>query len=155
MVVKISTGPQNFYVMEGDRLLMASKCSVGRGGSTAPGNFRLYTKTAKRRSFSYGNYPLPWWMEWKPGYGMHWGFVKPYPCTHGCVRLPKNVAAKAFIIVPRGAPLKIAHSLPEDATIGKWLPTLDDSALPDPPMSYMLSDAVFRDAVYKGTKLFD
>jgi hypothetical protein len=30
--------------------------------------------------------------------------------------------------------------------VGKSLPVLDDSALPDPPLSYMLSSQVFADA---------
>jgi hypothetical protein len=77
---------------------------------------------------------------------MHWGFVKPYPCTHGCVRLPIASAQKIFSMVKTGTPLIIAPSHPEDATIGKTLPVLDDSTLPDPPESYMLSPKVFEDA---------
>jgi hypothetical protein len=45
-----------------------------------------------------------------------------------------------------GTPIQIARSQPWDATIGKTLPVLDDSRLPDPPMSYMLSSRVFADA---------
>lgn len=89
---------------------------------------------------------MTFWMEFKSGYGMHWGFVKPYPCTHGCVRLPIKSAQKMFSIVRTGTPLHIASSQPEDATIGASLPVLDDSTMPDPPNSYMMSPQVFADA---------
>lgn len=89
---------------------------------------------------------MTYWMEFQSAYGMHWGFVKPYPCTHGCVRLPIKSAKKIFDMVRPGTKLTIATSFPEDATVGKTLPVLDDSAMPDPPMSYMLSPKVFEDA---------
>jgi hypothetical protein len=62
------------------------------------------------------------------------------------VRLPIKSAQKIFSMVRSGTPLIIASSHPEDATIGKTLPVLDDSTLADPPDSYMLSNKVFEDA---------
>ncbi len=147
--VKLSTGAQRVYVMQGNEVLLATPCSVGTASTPTPhGTFRIYSKQANRRRNSSpgAGYPMSFWMEFKPAYGMHWGWVKPYPCTHGCVRLPIKSAAKIFTMVPQGAPLIIAASHPEDATIGKTLPVLDDSTLADPPMSYMLSPKVFEDA---------
>jgi hypothetical protein len=89
---------------------------------------------------------MTYWMEFKSAYGLHWGFVKPTPSTHGCVRMPIDSARKTFELVRVGTPINIASSQPWDATIGKSLPVLDDSNLPDPPMSYMLSARVFADA---------
>ena len=90
---------------------------------------------------------MSYWMSfYSPAYGMHWGFVKPYPCTGGCVRLPIKTAKAMFSMVQVGTKIHIAQSHPEDATIGKQMPLLDDSAMPDPPMSYMLSPKVFEDA---------
>lgn len=87
-----------------------------------------------------------YWMEFKPAYGIHWGFVKPSPATHGCVRMPLIAAKEIFAIVPTGTPVNIAKSQPWDATIGKNLPVLDDGPLPNPPKSYLLSPQVFIDA---------
>ncbi len=154
--VKISTGAQRLYIVEGDRVLMATPCSVGKAGAPTPaGSHTIYSKEAKRRSHSYGEYPMPWWCEFAPAYGIHWGFVKPYPCTHGCVRLPKMAAAKFFAMVNTGTKVYVASSQPEDATLGKTLPVLDDTTLPDPPNSYMMSDQVFQDAHYKGKMFVD
>jgi hypothetical protein len=146
--VKLSTGAQRVYVMQGNEVLLATPCSVGTAKTPTPlGTFRIYSKQANRRRASSpgAGYPMSFWMEFKTAYGMHWGWVKPYPCTRGCVRLPIKSAQKIFGLVSKGTPLIIATSHPEDATIGKKLPVLDDSSLADPPASYM----------FKGTKVFE
>jgi hypothetical protein len=147
--LKLSTGAQRLYVVEGDRVLLATPVTVGTASSPTPlGTYTIYSKQANRRRVSSpgAGYPMTYWMEFKSAYGLHWGFVKPHPGTHGCVRLPLNAARKTFALVRPGTPIHIARSQPWDATIGKTLPVLDDSALPDPPLSYMLSPRVFSDA---------
>lgn len=148
VAVKISTGAQRLYVVEGNRVLLATPISVGTAKNPTPhGNFRIYSKQKNRRRVSSpgAGYPMTYWMEFKSAYGMHWGFLKPYPSTMGCIRMPLNSARKTFELVRVGTPLNISRSQPWDSTIGKSLPTLDDSPLPNPPMSYMLSPQVFRD----------
>jgi lipoprotein-anchoring transpeptidase ErfK/SrfK len=147
--VKISTSAQRLYVVEGNEVLLATPVTVGKASSPTPqGDFRIYSKVAHRRRISQpdAGYPMTYWMEFKPAYGIHWGFVKPYPNTMGCVRMPLIAAQEVFDIVPKGAPLNIAHSQPWDATIGKSLPVLDDGPLPNPPKSYLMSPQVFADA---------
>jgi hypothetical protein len=147
--VKISTKAQRVYVVQGDEVLLATPCSVGTAQNPTPrGTFRIYEKSANRRRVSQpgAGYPMTFWMEFKSAYGMHWGWVKPYPCTHGCVRLPIQSARKIFEMVRKGTPLIVADSHPEDATHGAKLPVLDDSALANPPDSYMMSPKVFEDA---------
>lgn len=147
--LRLSTGAQRLYVVEGDKILLATPVCVGKPGSPTPhGNFRIYSKVAERRRASSpgAGYPMTYWMEFQPAYGLHWGFVKPVPATHGCVRMPLRAAQKTFQIVRTGTPINIAPSQPYDSTVGKSLPRLDDSRLPDPPMSYLLSPQVFADA---------
>jgi L,D-transpeptidase catalytic domain len=147
--LKLSTGAQRLYVVEGNTVLLATPVTVGKASSPTPhGNFTIYSKVAHRRRVSNpgAGYPMTYWMEFKSAYGLHWGFVKPYPSTHGCVRMPIDAARKTFELVRVGTPINIASSQPWDATIGKTLPVLDDSKLADPPMSYMLSARVFADA---------
>jgi hypothetical protein len=148
--LKLSTGAQRVYVMQGNEVLLATPCSVGTAKTPTPhGIFPITSKVANRRRVSSpgAGYPMTYWMSfYSPAYGMHWGWVKPYPCTHGCVRLPIKSAQKIFNMVKVGTPIHIAASHPEDATIGRTLPVLDDSTLSDPPMSYMLSAQVFEDA---------
>ena len=157
VVVKVSTGAQRVYVVENGRVLLATPCSVGTGGLTGQGSYRISYKNATKRRVSQpdAGYPMPYWMEWKPAYGMHWGFVKPYPCTHGCIRLPMKSAAKIFAMTRVGTPLLIHSSHPEDATVGRSLPVLDDGPLPNPPRSYLLSPKFFQDAQYRGNMFVD
>lgn len=148
--VRLSTSAQRLYVVEGDTVLLATPVSVGKASSPTPaGTFPIRAKNAQRRRASSpgAGYPMTYWMEfYAPAYGMHWGFVKPYPTTAGCVRIPLKAARKVFNLVRVGTPVNVASSQPWDSTIGKSLPVLDDSALADPPTSYMLSPQVFRDA---------
>ncbi len=147
--VKLSTGAQRLYVVEGSEVLLATPVTVGKASSPTPqGDFKIYSKQERRRRVSQpgAGYPMTYWMEFKSAYGMHWGFVKPYPNTMGCVRIPLKAAQKVFNLVRSGTPLQIAKSQPWDDTHGKHLPRLDDSRLPDPPNSYMMSQQVFSDA---------
>lgn len=146
--LKLSTGAQRLYVVEGNEVLLATPVTVGKSSSPTPrGSFTIYSKQANRRRVSSpgAGYPMPYWMEFQPAYGLHWGFVKAHPGTMGCVRMPVKSAKKVFSLVKVGTPIHIASSQPLDATVGKSLPTLDDSRLPDPPLSYMLSPQVFSD----------
>lgn len=148
--VAISTTAQRLYITEGDKVLLASPVSVGKSSSPTPnGNHRVLSKTKFRRRFSNpgAGYPMTYWVSfYKPAYGMHWGFVKPFPCTAGCVRMPLNTARKAFDLVKVGTPINVSPTQPWDATIGAKLPVLDDSPLPNPPLAYMKSPKVFQDA---------
>ena len=62
--VRISTGAQRLYVMEGSRVLLATPCSVGESNHPTPaGTHTITSKEPKRRSHSYGEYPMPYWCE--------------------------------------------------------------------------------------------
>jgi L,D-transpeptidase catalytic domain len=148
VVVKLSLSTQNLYVMEGERLLMAVQGNVGKPGDATPsGDFTIYNKEKKRRRASEpdAGYPMAYWCEFKPAYGFHEGFVHPYPHTHGCVRLHREAAARLFALTRIGTPVHIASSLPEDKEFGSQVRRLDQSKDPDPPRSYMMSDAWFKD----------
>lgn len=163
--VKVSLSKQMTYVMEGDRPLLVTACSVGTPDKPTPmGNFRAYNKIPKKRSGSYGfgvqgdtitpstagkakgryvGFPMAYWVEFKPAYGFHQGYVWPMPRTHGCIRLHKNAAPKFFALVNSGTPINIAPSQPEDATIGANHVRPTDYNDPDPPASITISDAAF------------
>ena len=95
--LKLSTGAQRLYVVEGDNVLLATPVTVGTASAPTPhGNYTIYLKVANRRRQSSpgAGYPMTYWMEFKPAYGLHWGFVKPFPSTHGCVRMPMMPPAR-------------------------------------------------------------
>lgn len=146
--VKLSLSTQNLYVMEGDRLLMAAQGCVGSPHSPTPtGNFTIFNKDKFRRRASEpdAGYPMMYWCEFAPAYGFHEGFVWPSPHTHGCVRLHRQAAARLFALTRVGTPVNIASSQPEDRLYGAQVRKLDQSRDPDPPHSFLLSPAWFKE----------
>ena len=165
--VKVSLSKQNLYVMEGDRCLMAAATTVGIPSKPTPkGSFTIYSKQENKRSGSYGfrvqgdrivpaeaganipgryvGYPMGYWCEFSPAYGIHQGYVHLQPRSHGCLRLKGEAAPKFFALVKIGTPVNIAETQPEDATLGPKILRVDDSKTPDPPNSVAISEAAFQ-----------
>ena len=165
--VKVSLSKQNIYVMEGERVLMAVATTVGTPEKPTPkGNFTIYRKEENKRSNTYGfrvqgdrvipakssdnikgryvGYPMGYWVEFKPAYGFHQGYVHPRPRSHGCLRLNGEAAPKFFALVRSGTKVNIADSQPEDATIGPKIVRPDDSRLPDIPSNVVITSAAFQ-----------
>ncbi|HWB04746.1 MAG TPA: L,D-transpeptidase [Verrucomicrobiales bacterium] len=143
--VKGSVANRAVYVMEGNRPLLVTTACFGKPGAGTPmGNYTAYTKIRNKRSMSYGKYPMPFWVEFKSAYGFHGGWIQPYNATHGCVRLPWNVAPKFFALVPTGTPINISTSQPEDATIGRNIPRINDGPAPEWPKDILWTERVFH-----------
>lgn len=149
--VKVSLSKQVAYVMEGSRPLLVMPVSIGRAEKPTPrGNFTIYGKNHHRRANTHGDAylgskanptamqktylkdkpsgwnfsgtPMPYWCEFKPGYGFHTGWLKPQPCSSGCLRMHENVAPKFFALVKNGTPVNISYTQAEDATLGQNVP---------------------------------
>lgn len=166
--VKVSLNNKAVYVFEGTEPRFVAAVTIGKPGDETPtGSFKAFNKIARKRSGTYGffikgeeiipgersktpsgyrylGYPMPWWVEFKSGYGFHAGAVWPMPRTHGCLRLHRTIAKDFFEMVNTGTPIVIAHSLPEDATIGKNVPRPTDYDKPDSPRSVLITDAPFE-----------
>lgn len=165
--IKVSLSNSMIYVVEGNRLLLATATTIGTPENPTPkGHFKVFQKIAHKRSNTYGfhatsdairpgtrsatpagaryvGYPMPYWVEFSPGYGFHAGCVWPMPRSHGCLRIHPNVAPKFFELAREGTPVYIADHLPEDQTVGRNVPRPTDYAEPDPPASFLISDQYF------------
>jgi hypothetical protein len=166
--VKVSTSHQMVYVMEGSKPLLVMPVSVGTSSTPTPkGHFRIFRKNHHHRANSHGyayngshirqcylknkpagwsfkGTPMPYWCEFKAHYGFHTGWMKHRPCTHGCIRMHENLAPKFFNLVKVGTPVHIAHSQPEDSTIGRNVPRpVDAGPLPNYAKSFMLGSGYF------------
>ncbi len=166
VVVKVSLDQQMLYVMEGKRPLLVTACCVGIPSRPTPkGNFEVTRKERNKRSGSYGfcifkdqikaveaghgsghyvGYPMPYWVEFAPGYGFHQGWVWPIPRSHGCIRLHANDAGKFFQLVRVGTPIKIAKTQPEDSTLGVKFGRPKDYNSPDVPSTTLVSPSYFE-----------
>ncbi len=166
--VKVSIKNQMAYVMEGNKPLLVMPVAVGTTSTPTPqGSFRIFKKEHHHRANSHGwayngsqarksyigsrpsgwsfkGTPMPYWCEFKANYGFHTGWMKPYPCTHGCIRMHENLAPKFYRLVREGTPVSISSSQPEDATIGKNVPRPPDAGpLPDYPGSFYIGNDYF------------
>ena len=83
-----------------------------RGMDTPTGEFKIWQKNPRAYSSTYGLY-MPYWMSFKPAYGLHelpeWpnGYKEGenhlgIPVSHGCVRLGVGSAERLFNWTPLG-----------------------------------------------------
>ncbi len=169
--VRVSLEQKMAYVTEGDKLLLVTPVTIGTPQNPTPkGTFKVFRKIEDKRSYTYGfhvgqnsirpgksantprghryvGYPMPYWVEFHPGYGFHSGGVWPVPRSHGCLRVHQNVAPKFFHLVKTGTPVYIADRLPEDQTIGRRIKRPTDYEDPDPPASLLITEKAFTKPV--------
>jgi hypothetical protein len=135
--IVIDLGQQKVYYYIGSTLVGMSPMSSGKEGYGTPkGSYKIIQKNAEYKSGTYGvlrsratgevvnkdfntkngavpagTYfdpaPMPYWMRITGGYGMHVGFVAGYPVSHGCVRLPEDMAKIFFDNTPVGTKVTI------------------------------------------------
>lgn len=118
----ISLSKQRLYLMVGDDVYIDTPISSGkRAGMTPTGTFRISEKDADHRSSLYGDFvdrsgrtvrsgistkvdsapsgtkyrgaPMRWFCRLTSGgVGFHTGVLPGYPASHGCIRLPEEMA---------------------------------------------------------------
>ena len=94
--VVIDTLTQLFYVYRDDRLIGVATISSGKKGRETPlGFWAVRLKKVKGYSRKYDNAPMPFMQMYDPmGIAFHAGPNPGYPASHGCVRLPVQVAER-------------------------------------------------------------
>src|SRR5207237_1249681 len=50
---------------------------------------------------------MPYAMFFRGGYAMHQGYVPPFAASHGCIRLPGQMAVRFFENAPVGTPVTV------------------------------------------------
>ena len=135
--VHISISKQRAYLMVGDEIYIDSPISSGkRSGMTPTGTFRISQKDPDHRSSVYGEFvnsrgrvvrsgvstkvdsapggtryrgaPMKWFMRLTDsGVGMHVGILPGFPASHGCIRLPADIAPLIYQKVGIGTPAVI------------------------------------------------
>ncbi|QSR88867.1 L,D-transpeptidase [Methylacidiphilum caldifontis] len=166
--VKVSLNNQALYVLEGNKVILASHVCTGKRDSTPTGYFKVLDKQMHKRSSSYGfwvkegkyipsdvsgcpgpgwryvGYPMPYAVEFSPGYYIHQGYVWPVPRSHGCIRLEWKEAERFYKLVDRGTPISIKKTQPEDKKAGKRLKQPKSYKKPDPSPSLLVSERAFN-----------
>ena len=92
--------------------VLTTKVSSGKKEKpTPPGKYIVTQKYTEWRSTLYHNAKMPFFLRLSCSpVGLHAGVIPGYPASHGCVRLPPEIAQKLYNIVPRGTPVEIRSS---------------------------------------------
>lgn len=131
--IVISLSRQRVYLLLGGELAIDSPIASGRKeGWTPKGSFTVLEKDLNHHSNRYGDLvdgegrvirknvtcgaaggtfrgaSMKYFLRltWE-GVGMHAGILPGYPASHGCIRLPREVAERLFKIVPTGTPVLV------------------------------------------------
>lgn len=136
--ITIDLGEQKAFFYKGGKLVGISMISSGREGySTPSGNFKITQKNKDHVSNLYGDYvdgsgnvvvanvgvktdpkppgssfrgaPMPYFMRFANGVGMHAGFLPGFPASHGCIRMPERMAEIFFANVSQGTPVRVVN----------------------------------------------
>ncbi len=136
--IVIDLGSQEARFYKGGELVGMSPISSGREGYRTPtGSFSIIQKNADHHSNLYGDYvdsagnvvvknigiqedrrpagtsfrgaPMPYFMRITGGVGMHAGYLPGVPDSHGCIRMPKEMAEIFYANVSNGTPVQVTH----------------------------------------------
>jgi hypothetical protein len=111
VTVLVNLRDQRAYVYRDGRRIAVTTVSTGRRGHDTPvGVFPITGKAKVHYSNRYNNAPMPYMQrltDW--GHALHAGDVRPYPASHGCIRLPKEFARRLFELTERGDLVVIAQ----------------------------------------------
>ncbi|MBV8225714.1 MAG: L,D-transpeptidase, partial [Verrucomicrobia bacterium] len=110
-------------------------------GSVIDAYGRVVNSNATSRSYvpagcHYRPAPMPYFMEFSPAIGMHAGYLPGYPASHGCVRMPRDLAEQFFERVQTGTPVTVVGSTQNLTRVRKAIPILSSRS---PVLSHHLS----------------
>jgi lipoprotein-anchoring transpeptidase ErfK/SrfK len=136
--IVVHTGEQKAYFYKGKHLVGETTVSTGKPGfSTPPGHYTVLSKDVDHVSTVFGDYVddsgnvvrsnvdsrrdsrpkgthfdgarMPYAMFFRGGYAMHQGYVPPFAASHGCIRIPKGMAATFYEHAPVGTPVTVTE----------------------------------------------
>jgi lipoprotein-anchoring transpeptidase ErfK/SrfK len=134
--IVVSLREQEAYLYRSGHRTAMSRISSGREGYRSPiGRFQVIRKDEDHRSSIYGDYvsdsgqivkanvdsrrdskpphshfvgtPMPYFVEFSPGYGLHQGYLPGVPASHGCIRMPYWKARQFYNAAHIGTPVVV------------------------------------------------
>lgn len=134
-LVKINRSQQKAFFYKSGVLIGVSKISSGSEDHATPsGRYKITQKSKDHKSSLYGVFkdkttgmttndnvdvrvdkpkpnevyypaPMPNFMRFTGGIGMHTGYLPGYAASHGCIRMPHHMSEKFFENVELGTPV--------------------------------------------------
>jgi len=112
LLIVVSLAQQKATVFANDGEVAKTPVSTGVPGHPTPlGIFSVIQKQVYHESNLYSAAPMPYMQRitWS-GVALHEGVLPGYPASHGCVRMPRDLAAEFFARVRIGTPVKVIGS---------------------------------------------
>jgi L,D-transpeptidase catalytic domain len=138
--VEIDLQDQVAFLLRGRGVVLESPISSGRYGHlTQTGSFKVIEKELNHHSSIYGKIvdangrtivadadvdmkvphggkfvpaPMHYFMRFHEADGMHAGYLPGYPASHGCVRMPEQLAIAFYRAVDVGTPVTVFGRTP-------------------------------------------
>jgi lipoprotein-anchoring transpeptidase ErfK/SrfK len=177
--VEIDLQQQTAYLLRGRHLVLESPVSSGRYGHlTETGSFKIIEKEKNHFSSMYGKIvdasgntivadadadlkvprggkfipaPMRYFMRFHEADGMHAGYLPGYPASHGCVRMPEQLAIAFFNQVDIGTPVRVFGRTPRTNDYYRYGPQpfggqrIWQGRMPDPRFAPRYVDPRFPD----------
>ena len=110
LTANVSISTQTMTVMHRGAVVGRWPVSTARRGKVTPtGSWSAKWLSRNHRSSRYDGAPMPYFIRFRGGIGMHAGYLPGYPASHGCVRLPKDMAAHFYHNVEPGTPVDVVN----------------------------------------------
>lgn len=136
--ITINIGEQKAYFYKGGKLVGESPISSGNASNPTPvGSFSVIQRDIDHRSNLYGAFVddtgtivvenvdvnrdrppagttfkgarMPYFLRFYGGAGLHAGYLPGFPDSHGCVRLPDEMARIFYENAPHGTPVRVVN----------------------------------------------
>jgi lipoprotein-anchoring transpeptidase ErfK/SrfK len=109
LAILIDLTTQKATVTRDGTTILTTKVSSGRKEKPTPrGKYVVTQKYTEWRSTLYHNASMPFFLRLSCSpVGLHAGVIPDYPASHGCVRLPPEVAKELYAMVPKGTIVEI------------------------------------------------
>ncbi|RBP45804.1 ankyrin repeat protein [Roseimicrobium gellanilyticum] len=92
------------------KLMLETKISTGRRGYETPAGRYVITNKYKDWTSTIYKVPMPYFLRLNcSAIGLHSGYVTGRPASHGCIRLPHEMAKKFFSMTTVGDEVIIEH----------------------------------------------
>lgn len=110
--IEISIDEQRARYYRDGQVVLTATVSTGRPGfPTRPGEYVITDKNREHRSTIYHDASMPFFMRLScRDFGLHEGNVGSSFASHGCIRLPGNIAQRLFKEIPVGTWVSVKRS---------------------------------------------
>ncbi len=103
ILITVNLKTQRASVERDGKPLLGTKISTGRKGYETPSGRYVITNKYKNWISTIYKVPMPYFMRLNCGsIGLHSGYVTGRPASHGCIRLPSDIAKKLYGMVDVG-----------------------------------------------------